>query len=96
MELIYSKHPKDDSKIIKMLSREEELQMNQGKWVANDKAHKNHKKYDRKGQKRELRSILGSFLSSLTTFNKENFVKSKIILTFATKLKNIWKICTKF
>ena len=68
MDLIYSKHPKDDSKIIKMLSREEELQRNQGKWVANDKAHKNHKKYDRKGQKRELRSILGSFFAFFNNF----------------------------
>ena len=77
MELIYSKHPKDDSKIIKMLSREEELQRNQGKWVANDKAHKNHKKYDRKGQKRELRSILGSFFAFFNNFSQRKFCQVK-------------------
>ena len=57
----YSKNPKDDSKIIKALSREDELIRNDGKWVAITRAFKNKKKYNRKDKKRELRKDLGSY-----------------------------------
>lgn len=49
-------------KILRMLSREEELERNDGKWIAVNKAFKNKKKYDRKEKKKDLRAELKSFL----------------------------------
>jgi len=60
MEFIYTKHPKDDDKIIKAISREEEMQRNQGKWICNNRIHRNKKKYNRNNNKRELRLNLNS------------------------------------
>lgn len=37
-------------KIIKMISRDEELERNDGKWVAKDRPHKNKKLYNRKNK----------------------------------------------
>ena len=37
----------DPSKILRMISRDEELERNDGKWVAMNRAYKNHKKYDK-------------------------------------------------
>lgn len=48
MEIKYSKYPNSDDDIIKMLSREEEMQKNDGKWVSGEKIHKNKKAYNRK------------------------------------------------
>ncbi len=52
----YSRTPKSTSmdKIIKAISRNEELEQNDGKWVCKNRAHKNKKKYDRKQLKREM------------------------------------------
>jgi len=52
----YSKTPKSTSmdKIIKAISRNEELEQNDGKWVCKNRPHKNKKKYDRKQMKREM------------------------------------------
>ena len=42
----------DPAKILKMISRDEELERNDGKWVSKDRPHKNKKKYDRKRDKK--------------------------------------------
>lgn len=44
-----------------MISRNEELERNQGKWVAMNRAFKNKKKYNRKDKKKELRNNLNSY-----------------------------------
>ena len=48
-------------KILRMLSREEEMERNDGKWVAMNKVFKDKKKYDRKENKKDLRNELKSF-----------------------------------
>ena len=48
-------------KILRMLSREEEMERNDGKWVAMNKTFKDKKKYDRKENKKDLRNELKSF-----------------------------------
>ena len=48
-------------KILRMLSREEEMERNDGKWVAMNKVFKDKKKYDRKENKKDLRMELKSF-----------------------------------
>lgn len=48
-------------KILRMLSREEEMEHNDGKWVAMNKVFKDKKKYDRKENKKDLRAELKSF-----------------------------------
>ena len=48
-------------KILRMLSREEELERNDGKWIAVNKTFKDKKKYDRKENKKDLRNELKSF-----------------------------------
>ena len=48
-------------KILRMLSREEEMERNDGKWVAVNKTFKDKKKYDRKENKKDLRNELKSF-----------------------------------
>lgn len=42
----------DPAKILRMISRDEELERNDGKWVAMNRAYKNRKKYDRKRDKK--------------------------------------------
>lgn len=49
-------------KILRMLSREEEMERNDGKWIAVNKTFKNKKKYNRKENKKDLRAELKSFL----------------------------------
>ena len=44
-----------------MISRNEELERNQGKWVAMNRAFKNKKKYNRNDKKKELRNNLNSY-----------------------------------
>ena len=48
-------------KILRMISRNEELERNQGKWVAMNRAFKNKKKYNRNDKKKELRKNLNSY-----------------------------------
>ena len=48
-------------KILRMLSREEEMERNDGKWVCMNKTFKDKKKYDRKEKKKDLRNELKSF-----------------------------------
>jgi hypothetical protein len=43
----------DPVKILRMISRNEELERNDGKWVAMNRPYKNKKKYDRKREKRQ-------------------------------------------
>lgn len=45
-----------------MLSRDEELERNQGKWIAMNRVFKNKVKYNRKDKNKELRKELSSFL----------------------------------
>lgn len=61
----YSKTPKgnDMVKILKAISRDEELTRNNGKWVSFNRPHKNKKKYDRKQMKKEMSKTDISFLS---------------------------------
>ena len=47
-------------KILRMIAREEELERNNGKWVAMNRAFKNKKKYDRKQNKKDLGKLLKS------------------------------------
>lgn len=63
MELKFSKLTKsnDQGKILKMLSREEELSRSQGKWTRTTSIHKNKKKYDRKQNKKSLRNQLRDY-----------------------------------
>ena len=49
-------------KILRMLSREDEMERNDGKWVCMNKAFKNKKKYSRKENKKDLRAELKPFL----------------------------------
>ena len=48
-------------KILRMLSREEEMERNDGKWAAVNKTFKDKKNYDRKENKKDLRIELKSF-----------------------------------
>jgi len=50
----------DQAVIIKMISRNEELERNQGKFVSKNRAHLNKKKYHRHLQKNGLRKELSS------------------------------------
>ena len=50
----------DPVKILRMISRDDELERNDGKWVAMNRPWKNKKKYDRKQSKKDLRDSLGS------------------------------------
>ena len=50
----------DQAVIIKMISRNEELERNQGKFVSKDTPHRNKKKYHRHLQKNDLRKELSS------------------------------------
>ena len=52
----------DPAKILRMISRDEELERNDGKWVAMNRVFKDKKKYDRKKMKKDLRDDLGSLL----------------------------------
>ncbi len=45
-------------KILRMIAREEELERNQGKWVAMNKVFRDKTKYDRKREKRGMRLCL--------------------------------------
>lgn len=47
-------------KILRMISRDFELERNDGKFVSVTKPFKNKKKYNRNDKKRELRKNLGS------------------------------------
>lgn len=48
----------DPVKILRMISRDEELERNDGKWVAMNRVYKDKSKYDRKVAKRETRNSL--------------------------------------
>lgn len=48
------------TKILRMISRDFELERNDGKFVSIDRAFKNKKKYNRLDKKRELRKDLDS------------------------------------
>lgn len=76
----------DPAKILRMISRDEELERNNGKWVAMNRAYKNHKKYDRKRDKK-VNLDLDSFLfhyqkenKKKTTYLKQSSFLTKIIL----------------
>lgn len=76
----------DPAKILRMISRDEELERNNGKWVAMNRAYKNHKKYDRKRDKK-VNLDLDSFLfhyqkenKKKTTYLKQSSLLTKIIL----------------
>lgn len=60
----------DPAKILKMISRDLELERNDGKWIAMNRAYKNKKKYDRKIAKRELKKSLLFFFTLTTTSSK--------------------------
>lgn len=51
----------DSVKILRMISRDEELIRNDGKFVQMNRTFKNKKKYDRKQSKKELGKALNSY-----------------------------------
>ena len=51
----------DIHKILRMISRDDEMERNGGRWVAMNRAYKDKKKYNRKDKKDELRKELSSF-----------------------------------
>lgn len=51
----------DSVKILRMISRDEELTRNDGKFVQMNRTFKNKKKYDRKQAKKELGKTLNSY-----------------------------------
>ena len=53
----------DPIKILRMISRDLELERNDGKFVSIDKSFKNKKKYNRTDKKRELRKDLNSLFN---------------------------------
>jgi hypothetical protein len=48
-------------KILRMIARDEELERNQGKWVAMNRIFRDKSKYNRKDKKKELRKDLSSY-----------------------------------
>jgi hypothetical protein len=48
------------NKILRQISRDEELERNDGKWVAMNRTYKDKKKYNRNDKKEELRKGLSS------------------------------------
>jgi hypothetical protein len=50
----------DLNKILRQISRDMELERNDGKWVAMNRTYKDKKKYNRKDKKEELRKDLSS------------------------------------
>ena len=60
----------DLNKILRQISRDIELERNDGKWVAMNRTYKDKKKYNRKDIKEELRKDLSSiFFSYRTSIN---------------------------
>ena len=57
----------DSVKILRMISRDEELIRNDGKFVQMNRTFKNKKKYDRKQSKKELGKALNSYFLSFRT-----------------------------
>lgn len=53
----------DPIKILRMISRDLELERNDGKFVSIDKSFKNKKKYNRTDKKREFRHFLNSLFN---------------------------------
>ena len=49
-------------KILRMISRDEQLELFDGKFVSMNKVYKDKSKYNRKNKKKELRNELSSFL----------------------------------
>ena len=75
----------DLAKILRMISRDEELERNDGKWVAMNRVFKDKKKYDRKKMKKDLRDDLGSlpFLRKLKgELNLPSFLLSRNLQLF--------------
>lgn len=69
-----------------MISRNEELERNQGKWVAMNRAFKNKKKYNRKDKKKELRNDLNSFF--IYDYISLSLEKSKTLSNIVAPLVN--------
>ena len=65
-------------KILRMISRDEELERNQGKWVAMNRVFKDKSKYNRKDKKKELRNELSSYFFILD--NRHNLPLSLFCL----------------
>lgn len=70
-----------------MISRNEELERNQGKWVAMNRAFKNKKKYNRKDKKKELRNDLSSFF--IYYYTSLSFEKSVSLSNIVAPLVNV-------
>lgn len=49
-------------KILRMISRDEELERNQGKWISMNRVFRDKSKYNRNDKKKELRNDISSFL----------------------------------
>lgn len=71
-------------KILRMIAREEEMERNNGKWIAMNRVFKNKKKYDRKQNKKDL----GDSLKSLYFFYRRFIVLSALIVQSLTNVLN--------
>ena len=67
----------EQHKILRMISRDEELERNQGKWVAMNRVFKDKSKYNRKDKKKELRNDLNSYF-----FLERYYIEPKCSLIF--------------
>ena len=71
-------------KILRMIAREEEMERNNGKWIAMNRVFKNKKKYDRKQNKKDL----GDSLKSLYFFYRRFIVLSALSVQSLTNVLN--------
>ena len=71
-------------KILRMIAREEEMERNNGKWIAMNRVFKNKKKYDRKQNKKDL----GDSLKSLYFFYRRFIALSALIVQSLTNVLN--------
>jgi len=62
-------------KILRMLSRDEQLERFDGKFVAMNRAYKDKSKYNRKDKKKELRNDLNSYFLCINSQSMANGLK---------------------
>ena len=71
-------------KILRMIAREDELERNNGKWIAMNRAFKNKKKYDRKQNKKDLGNLLKSLSFLFKAYSFSLMLQLRFLLLFAS------------
>ena len=71
-------------KILRMIAREDELERNNGKWNAMNRAFKNKKKYDRKQNKKDLGNLLKSLSFLFKAYSFSLMLRLRFLLLFAS------------